>query len=283
VGKLKKFVEIWKKEGPAYAVKKVARRVTYRMTADYRVETRRKKLSSSLNALFDSTVAYGPFKGLKLPAESWWGTDRAAMVFGLYEQEILTSLANLPPQYKTFIDLGAAEGYYGVGVLVNNLFQRSYCFEQSPKGRKIIASSAEMNRVSERVSIHGIADRNFYNLIPLEARSGSVLLVDIEGGEFDLFDQELFGAFKDSTIFIELHQWIVGDGDNKLAKLRDDASKYFEITEITTTSRDLSVFSELKHFSDTDRWLICSEGRPLLMTWYKLTPIRRITQTAPNF
>jgi hypothetical protein len=99
-----------------------------------------------------------------------------------------------------------------------------------------------------------------------------VLLVDIEGGEFDLFDVKLFKALKGSIIFIELHDWMINDGDNKLAKLKSEASKYFNFTEITTTSRDLSVFPELRSFNDTDRWLICSESRKKLMTWLRLDP-----------
>ena len=194
------------------------------------------------------------------------------MMLGLYEQEVLESLTNIPTKYKTFIDLGAADGYYGIGVLINNLFENSYCFESTERGRNVIRENAALNGVTNKISIHGVAEKYFYKVIQSDQLSNSVLFVDIEGGEFDLFDKDIFRIFKDSIIFIELHNWFFEDAENKLEKLRNDALEFFDITELTTASRDLSKFRELKDFSDTDRWLICSEGRHKLMTWYRLDP-----------
>jgi hypothetical protein len=237
------------------------------------VKRRRLRLSALINKMFNATVAYGPFKGLKLSSNPWWGeADRPSMLFGLYEQEVLNSLLNVPKTHKTFIDLGAADGYYGIGVLVNKHFDRSYCFELSKKGQEVIRRNADLNAVSNKITIYGRAERDFFKLLPVDHLSTSVLLVDIEGGEFDLLDTDLFKVLKDTIIFIELHPWLVEDGDKKLEKLKFEASLYFDITEITTTSRDLSIFPELRSFKDEDRWLICSEDRGRLMTWYRLDP-----------
>lgn len=234
---------------------------------------RKLKLSLLIDKLFNSTVAYGPFKGLKLSANAWWGeSDKASMLLGIYEQEVLTSLLNVPKSHKTFIDLGAADGYYGIGVLINKHYDQSYCFEMSKKGQLTIAKNAKLNLVNNKVIIHGKAEKDFFKLLSPGQLSSSVLLIDIEGGEFDLLDANLFKALKGSIIFIELHPWMVENGANKLAKLKSEASMDFDITEITTTSRDMSVFPELKNFNDTDRWLICSESRKQLMTWFRLDP-----------
>jgi len=237
------------------------------------IKKRKLKLSHLINNKFDSTVAYGPFKGLKLNANAWWGeSDKASMLLGLYEQEVLTSLLNVPRTHRTFIDLGAADGYYGVGVLINKNFDQSYCFEMSKKGQLTIAKNAELNLVRQNVVIHGKAEKDFFKLLSRDQLSHSVLLIDIEGGEFDLLDTNFFKAFKGSIIFIELHPWMVENGARKLAELKAEATLDFNITEITTTSRDMSVFPELKNFNDTDRWLICSESRKQLMTWFRLDP-----------
>lgn len=237
------------------------------------IKNRRRELSIYINELFNSTVAYGPFKGLKLGENSWWGySDRSSILFGLYEQEVLNELLNVPSTRRTFIDLGAANGYYGIGVLVSNHYDRSYCFEMSEIGREVIGKNAELNAVSNKLKIYGVAEKDFFKSLPLEQLSKSVLLVDIEGAEFTLLDADLFKALKDVIIIIEIHDFFFEDGEKKLSKLRLDSSPYFNITEITTGSRDLSKFPELKTFSDTDRWLICSEGRKQLMTWYRLDP-----------
>ena len=37
------------------------------------IAKKRLQLSILMSNLFNSTVAYGPFKGLKLASNSWWG------------------------------------------------------------------------------------------------------------------------------------------------------------------------------------------------------------------
>ena len=51
------------------------------------------EINDRVNRLFNATVGYGPFKGLKFADQYWWGTtDRASMILGLYEREVLDAL-----------------------------------------------------------------------------------------------------------------------------------------------------------------------------------------------
>jgi hypothetical protein len=273
LGLIAEFADLCRKEGIPFACRKALSYMKARVGMIDPVLKRRMALSKQVDAMLKSTVAYGPFKGLRLPAEVWWGTaDRACMLFGLYEQEVQNSLGRIPATHRTFVDLGAADGYYGVGVLVNHLFDNSHCFEVSETGRDVIRRCAEQNGVSDTIAIHGIAEKDFDKYLPTDQLSTSVLLVDIEGGEFDLFDRPMFDKFKGSILILELHDHFFEDGDDKLRRLRKDAAPFFDITELTTTSRDLSQFPELRKFSDSDRWLICSEGRRVLPHWYRLDP-----------
>ena len=118
------------------------------------IQRRRIQMSQKFDELFNSTVKYGAFKGLKLSSETWWGSaDRASMLFGLYEKEVLDSLQSISKKNTTFIDLGAADGYYGVGVLVSNLFEKSICYEISEKGKKAIKNNAQLNNVLHKMEI----------------------------------------------------------------------------------------------------------------------------------
>jgi len=230
-------------------------------------------LSRRLDNILKSTVAYGRFKGLKLSKKTWWGApDKAAMLLGLYEVEILESLANVPETHNIFIDLGAADGYYGVGVLVAKMFDYSYCFEITESGQRTIHENAYNNNVTDQIKINGIAKIDFYKSIPSKHLDRCVLLVDIEGAEFDIFNEATFAAFKYSIIIVELHDWQLVDGDEKLKRFKNLANKYFSITTLTTRSRDTSCFAELDNYSDDDRWLICSEGRGRKMNWLRLDP-----------
>jgi hypothetical protein len=245
------------------------------------IRNRRKELSKEIMKLFDSTVRYGPFRGLRLISDSWWGgSDKAAMLFGLYEQEVLSSLKTVPPKYKIFIDLGSADGYYGVGVLVNKMFEKTYCFEMNEKGREIIKRNAVLNGVADNVVIRGTANKDFHKEFSRSDLDQAVLLIDIEGGEFDLLDKTSFERLSKSIIIIELHDW-VDYAQEKIQRLKDGAQETHRMSTFSTSSRDLSVFDELKMYNDTDRWLICSEGRPSLMSWLRLDPIdNRINSTA---
>lgn len=237
------------------------------------MDMRRVKLSKILDKNFKSIVRYGPFAGLKLSPNPWWGlSDRASMLLGLYEKDVLEQLTKLPDNYKTFIDLGAADGYYGIGLLVNNTFQKSICYEMSDAGRETIKKNAALNNVADKVEIRGIATKDFYKeILELELKQ-SVILIDIEGGEFELLDLESFDALRNSILFIEMHDWYFEDGFSKRRTLMDCASKTHNISEIKMGGRDLSLFEELSRFNDNDRWIICSEGRGQMMSWLRFDP-----------
>ena len=274
-----KFTRKLNEQGVAAACADALRWPMFKLKASVgwedQIQQRRLFISKQLDERFGSRVKYGPFQGLKLSKVIWWGTtDRAGILLGLYEREVLATLANVPAQYRrSFIELGAADGYYAVGVLANNMFERSYCFEISERGQKAIAENAALNGVIGRIDIHGIAEKDFHTVLPASALDNSVLLVDVEGAEFDILTAETFARFARSIIIIELHDHFFPDAQPRLARLRQACAGTFHIAELTTTGRDLSVFPELRQFSDTDRWLICSEGRRALPHWYVLTPL----------
>lgn len=241
------------------------------------IQRRRLQLSALLNDRFGATVRYGPFRGLQLGNSTWWGnTDRAGMLLGVYEQEVLSTLERISAERRrSFIELGAADGYYGVGVLVNNLFERSYCFELSEKGQRTIAINAALNDVESRVQVFGTATSDFHTLLPPIVVDNCVLLVDVEGAEFDILITETFRRFAKSIIIVEMHDHFFPDAQRRVSRLRKDCEALFDIEELTTTGRDMSKFPELKEFSDTDRWLICSEGRRAMPHWFVMTPRER--------
>jgi hypothetical protein len=271
---INKFFLKTKREGIFSALQTLWNWLSEKRTNAYYVYQRKKILSKQIDEQFKSTVKYGPFKGLRMATDSWWSyADRAAILFGLYEQEVLLSLKNVPPNYKTFIDIGAADGYYGVGVLINDMFDKSYCYETSEKGRDVIKQNAALNNVADRIEIRRKAEKTFYKDFTPDELKRSVILVDIEGGEFDLLDQTTLKALMRSIIIVELHDWRFEDGQSKLQRLINDAKATHKVSKFTTSSRDLSGFEELKQYADTDRWLICSERRDRLMTWLRLDPL----------
>lgn len=231
-------------------------------------------LSNAVAEFHGFKVGHGPFKGLKLLKTTYWApTDKASMVLGLYEQGILNELNLLKGKYKVLIDIGAADGYYAIGALIGGICEKAYCFELNEEGQSSIRQTAILNDVSSNVTIFGGANNTFYNLIPEFDRNPSILLVDIEGAEFDLLTEDVFSIFKQSIVFIELHDWFYKDRNEKIKSLFARFSKTHTAYEISYGSRNPDDFPELADLCDDDRWLLCSEGRAKTMKWLKLVPI----------
>jgi len=119
----------------------------------YRSETvsqRRARLSKLVHLLYGGVVTAGAFKGLRIDADPFWGiSDQASKILGIYEIEVLdeifrTSLLNR----RHFIDLGAADGYYGVGGVFSGRFDTADLYEISEEGHRSIRRNAAINGVS---------------------------------------------------------------------------------------------------------------------------------------
>lgn len=231
------------------------------------------RLSKYLYSSCGGKVTYGPFSGLQLQWNSSWGAkSRGTMLLGIYELEVLRELIETSKNYRYFIDVGAADGYYALGVLVGEYFEKSFCYEASRNGREVIKVNAEINGLSDRVAIRGKATSDFFLDFKEDLRDDSVVLVDIEGGEFQLLTNEALFAFRKSVVIIEIHEFMVPVGKSELLELESRVLRYFNIKKLQTGAREPAAFEELADISDSERWLVCSESREILQTWWVLTP-----------
>ena len=94
-------------------------------------------------------------------------------------------------------------------------------------------------------------------------------MIDIEGDEFSIFDDENLEVIQNCNLIIEFHR-LHDDKKNQefIAKIK----KYFNVETLTTSSRDFSKISLLRDLNDDDRWLIASENRPYKMSWLACSP-----------
>lgn len=242
----------------------------------WRTETireRQKRISLEVFDTLNGTVRYGPFKGLKLERDTWWGSlDLGSQCLGLYELEILNFIAQIEPgQFSNFIDIGAADGYYATGMLKSGKFPKAICFEQSEKGRDTIARNWRRNGSEGVLEIYADANPETVSALSPNDLTGALVMVDIEGAEFDLLLKETLGIFRRSTIIIEIHNWIENFMDRYAAFL-EDASWYFDVECFERIDRPTSGIPELRDFTDDNRLLLVSERRPCLMRFLKLSP-----------
>jgi len=102
----------------------------------------------------------------------------------------------------------------------------------------------------------------------------TLFLVDIEGHEFNLFDKKFCTFFSDSFFIIEDHNFNV-----KSKKKRDNfyknVKKYFKIEIIRDSAKNPFNYKILDHFTDDEKYLMMSEGRPETMQWLILYPKKK--------
>lgn len=223
-------------------------------------------------------VQHGLLKGYFLGERATWRPeDNGTKLLGLYEQEVCDLIGRVKGSRKTLVDLGAADGLYGVGLVATNHFERSYCYEVVADSRENLRQLAGQAGVGDRVHIFGEATSDF----PAELAaagvqfSDAVVLCDIEGYEFQVLTRECLAQLKDAHVIVEEHNFCIsnGWGPKLLRELIERASEFFNVYEIKAGARDLSNIPLVAdHWTDNDRWLLCSEGRAKLMSWLYFEP-----------
>ena len=225
-------------------------------------------------------VISGLFEGMKLVKKSNWdkkiykfNTDLSSKIVGCYEQEIQDKIAELQKKNKKkyFVNFGAGEGYFTLGALHSGLFEKSLAFEISESSRNIMIENSKLNNFQDRLLIKHNADKNFLKDLDSSFKeiSDIFLLVDIEGNEFSIFNDENLQAIKNCNLIIEFHKL---HDNKKNQEFMDKIKKYFNVEILTTSGRDFSKISLLRNLNDDDRWLIASENRPYITSWLACSP-----------
>lgn len=247
---------------------------TQAMREAWRKETvaqRLLRISLETYDLCKGKVLQGPFKGLQLNRDTWWGkSDLGAQCLGLYEKEILDFIFSQEP-FDTFLDIGAADGYYAVGLLYSKMASKSICFEISEDGQRAIKENWIINKSPGELEIYGEANEQSIALIAASLSANTLVLVDIEGYEFQLFSQKVISLLNKFTLLIEIHNWIDGFEEKYPALLRD-LDKYFDVTIIKPSDRNTQNIELLRSYTDDNRLLVASERRPCLMRFLHLAP-----------
>ncbi|MDA8536875.1 hypothetical protein N9L23_05930 [Alphaproteobacteria bacterium] len=219
-------------------------------------------------------VYSGEYLGMELSDnKSWNKSDLASLLLGCYELHIQKTLVKLCGGNKVFIDIGAADGFHAIGLARRGAVTKSICFEISRYGQKIIAENAVRNNVAQMVEINGIAteDKVIEVLKALPKNDTAVMLIDIEGGEYELVNNKLLGALRNHHLVIELHEFY-SDQRRKSKLLIENLSKHFEIEILGPEALNPNDYSILDNMDDDKKWMALSEGRPSKMRWIVATP-----------
>ena len=126
-------------------------------------------------------------------------------LIGSYESELWPVFEKVRQgSYDLFVDVGAAEGYYAVGVSKYIFKNRiaTIAFEATDKGQKQISKLASLNHV-HKITVKGYCDKT--SLVEVLAEKRAFLVMDVEGGEAELLNPADNPALMQCDILVELH------------------------------------------------------------------------------
>jgi hypothetical protein len=166
--------------------------------------------------------------------------------------ELHPIIAALDHTYDAVTDIGAAEGYYAVG-LAMRLQIPVRAFETDGRERTLMREMASLNGVGKHVIACGFCGRD--HLKSLAGRR-SLVLSDCEGYERVLFDGETIPCLARADLIIETH----GDRTEELLTARFRESHRVDVYR--STSRGGRGFPELSFLSVERADRAISEERP---------------------
>jgi hypothetical protein len=217
-------------------------------------------------------VMQGPFAGMLYGRESH-GSAYIPKLLGIYECELTPQVEALIARGpKLVVDLGAAEGYYAVGLARRLPQTQIIAFEMEPKGQDALREMAALNGCVDYVGVRGkcepedLADA-------LGNERNAVVICDVEGYEERLLDLTSVPTLRHAAILVEVHDFIV-PGITEILKMR--FSETHLITHIWQEPRSCDGFpwrtfwTALLPKSYLD-WAV-SEWRPVRMAWLWMEP-----------
>lgn len=148
------------------------------------------------------SVLSGPFAGMRYLDEFTFGPI-AARWLGVYEPQLHPAIERIATEpYDSFVDIGAAEGYYAVGIGRLRPDLAITTFEADPWSRGAQRRLAALNDV-RNIVVRGLCDARSLSRA-LGARP--VVLCDIEGAELGLLDPVACPALLRADLIVELHR-----------------------------------------------------------------------------
>ncbi|BAT61485.1 hypothetical protein GJW-30_1_04042 [Variibacter gotjawalensis] len=155
-------------------------------------------------------VLSGPFKGMMLNLSALSRRNLLGYLLGSQEAElkdVVETIARRP--YTRIINVGAADGYYAVGLLRRMPNTRVVAFEAIPEHHAGIERTAMLNGVWSRIALRGLCRQEDLS-VELDSSAGVPLVVmDIEGGEMELLDPAKTQQLATSDILVETHDVFV--------------------------------------------------------------------------
>jgi hypothetical protein len=217
-------------------------------------------------------VRAGPFAGMRY-VDTSVGSCFIPKLLGTYERELSSKVEWVCRQQpELVVDIGAAEGYYAVGLALRVPLARVVAFELEPTGQAALHRMADLNGVADRLSVRGRCGPADL-AAALEGHSMPVVICDVEGDEETLLDPGQVAGLRAAVVLVETHEFVRCGVTDELC---DRFASSHDIERIWQEPRSRAEFpwrtlgTRLLPVSYLD-WAV-SEWRPERMSWLWMTP-----------
>jgi hypothetical protein len=190
-------------------------------------------------------------------------------ILGTYELELRDTFEQCSAApFDLVIYIGAAEGYYAVGMALRNPRARVISFELNAMARHLFRVLANRNGVAGRLALHGCCHAS--SLQAAIPPVGQCLVIcDCEGAEATLLDPVSVPALSRATIIAEMH-------DHIIPRVTETIGQRFagthEILVVPARARTLDDFPVGYSLANADALQAMDELRPRHMRWLVLKP-----------
>lgn len=206
-------------------------------------------------------VQAGPFRGMLYHRQGIEGCY-LPKVLGTYEAALHPFLEMaITRQPDIILNIGAADGYYAVGMALRLPETQVFAHDIDPRAHRTALILGDRNGVSNRLIIDGeFRSHDFARF----ADQRTLLICDIEGGEFTLLDPFQAPALTGMDIIVELHEYAASP------RVHTFLRRFLATHDITLCDSDVSITSVpefLRPRSQIDQMLGMWEARPGPTPW----------------
>jgi len=217
-------------------------------------------------------VRAGSFAGLRYVSTSV-GSAYIPKLLGIYERELSAQVESIcAHKPRLIVDIGAAEGYYAIGLARRNPQARIVAFEMEPRGQSALREMAALNNVADRIVIGGKCEPPDL-VAALGDTAAPVVICDVEGYEEKLLDPQAVPALCRATILVELHDFIIQGITEKLKERFGATHRVEHIWQQPRSRTDFPwrTFGTALLPTSHLNWAV-SEWRPVQMSWLWMVP-----------
>ena len=218
------------------------------------------------------TVYSGPFKGMKYLSHSYYNLYYPK-ILGTYEQELNPAIEQMiAANPECIIDIGAAEGYFVVGLARRLSKTHFIAFEAVATERDRLAELCKMNEVSHLIEIQGKCDPELLSAA-LQRYAKPYVICDVEGFEEVLLAPDKLKNCENASFLVEVHPF-----DNP--QLESELVRRFSPTHTCQVIRPVPRLASEYPFSSFLTKILPKvfltgpmyEFRPKTMVWLFMTP-----------